>query len=454
MKKVLTLILAALLIISLLPLSVLADEAAPLATDQAQVKIYFSASKNTTLTLKADTGAVYIVANDDGTYAQWTEAEAPTDKYVKFEYIAGTPGVAKATFKNFKVDSTDAGNKGYTCHTFEFRSGASYNVEIEVTGENSITQTKSASIKCSNEGTISIYGNGSLSLTQNGSASGAFWGNAGDLSIKDVTLNFAVDPGNNSAHHGIFMAKGSVTIDNVKSTSTIKGGGIIFIGTTDKEAGGTGKGRSTLSTDVNRTITIKNSELTVTSGTGSFCRSAAPAKISNSTLKLTKTSSSGNDIFVPAPTFEGDFTAIAGLAKNAEKLDKLKEYNPNKLGSYTYIYAVPGIVELLPKEPEPTVPDVTVPEETTPEVTQPEETTPDATQPEVTQPQATQPAESKPAESKPAATTPNATEPADTDAEEGGSPLMTVVIIIVVLIVLAGGAVVTLLILKKKGIIK
>ena len=443
MKKLLSLVLAALLIVSLLPMSVLADEATPPATDQAQVKVYYGAKKTFTLTLKADTGAAYVVANDDGTYAQWTQAEAPTDKYVKFEYIAGTPGVAKATFKNFKVDSTEAGNGGYTCHTFEFRSGAIYNVEIEVTGENSITQVKSASIKCSNEGTISIYGNGSLSLIQNGAASGAFWGNGGDLTVKDVTLNFAVDPGSNSAHHGIFMSTGSVTIDNVKSTSTIRGGGIIFIGTTDKEAGGTGKGRSTLSTDANRTITIKNSNITVTAGTGSFCRSAAPAKISNSTLKLTKTSSSGSNIFVPAPAFEGDFTAIAGLAKNAEKLDKLKVYQEGKLGSYTYIYAVPGIVDLLPTEPTT---EATEPEVTEPEVTVPETTVPETTAPEVTQPATTEPAE----------TTPATTAPADTtnDGEEGGNPLVTVVIVIGVLIVLAGGGVAALFILKKKGIIK
>ena len=448
MKKLLSLVLAALLIFSLLPLSALADEAAPLPTDEAKVKVYYGAKKSFTLTLKADTGAAYVAVNEDGTFGKWTEAEAPTDKYVKFEYIAGTPGVAKATFKNFQVDASECGAAAYTAHTIEFLTGAVYNVEIELIGENSMIQTKSASIKCSNEGTISIYGGGSLSLTQTMAASGAFWGNAGDLSIKDVTLNFAVDPGSNSAHHCIFMAKGSVTMENVKiPSSSVRGGAMIFIGTTDKEAGGTGKGRSTLSTDVNRTITIKNCDITATSGTGSLCRAAAPAKISNSTLKLTKTSSSGNNIFVPAPTFEGDFTAIAGLAKNAEKLDKLKVYQEGKLGSYTYIYAVPGIVDLLPTEPEVTVPDVTVPDET-----QPDETQPDATEPSVapTEPSV---APTEPA-TTPTETTPSATEPVDTDAEEGGNPLVTVVIIIGVLVVLAGGGVAALFILKKKGIIK
>ena len=452
MKKVLTLILAALLIISLLPMAVLADEATASATDLAKVKIYTAAKKSFTLTLNATSGPAYVAVNEDGTYAKWTEAEAPADKFVKFEYVAGTPGVVKATMKNFNIDASDAGSAAYTAHTIEFQSGAVYNVELEIIGENSMIQTKSASIKFSNEGNNLIYsadGTGSLSITQTASASGAIWGNGGDLTIKDITLNFAVDPGNNSAHHAIFMATGSVVMENVKSTASVKGGAVIFLGTTDKVAGGTGKGRSTLTTDETRTITLKGCDITATSGTGSLCRGASAAKISNCTLKLTKTSSSGKNIFVPAPVFEGEYTAIAGLAKNAEKLDKLKEYQEGKLGSYTYIYAVPGIVDLLPKEPEPTVPDVTVPDETTPDATQPDETTPDATQPEATQPQATQPAESKPA-----ATTPNATEPADTDAEEGGNPLMTVVIIIVVLIVLAGGAVVTLIILKKKGIIK
>ena len=326
MKKLLTLVLAMLLVISLLPMAVLADEAAAPATDLAKVKIYTASKKSFTLTLNATSGPAYVAVNEDGTYGKWTEAEAPADKFVKFEYVAGTPAVVKATMQNFNIDGSDAGAAAYTAHTIEFLSGAVYNVELELIGENSMIQTKSASIKFSNEGNNTIFGTGSLSLTQTMSASGAIWGNGGDLTFKDVTLKFAVDPGNASAHHCIFMATGSVVMENVKiPSSSVRGGSLIYLGTTDKVAGGTGKGRSTPTTDETRTVTIKDCDITATSATGNFVKSASPAKISNSTLKLTKTSSSGKNIFEPAPVFEGDFSAIAGLAKNADKLDKLKE---------------------------------------------------------------------------------------------------------------------------------
>ena len=217
---------------------------------------------------------------------------------------------------------------------------------------------------------------------------------------------------------------------------------MVYIGTTDKEAGGgNGSGRSTPSKDVNRTITVKNCDITCTTRTGATFLSAGPAKISGSTLKLTKNSASGKNIFVPAPVFEGDFSAIAGLAKNAEKLDKLKYYQEGKLGSYTYIYAVPGVVELLPTEPTTEPPAETDSVETQPVETKPVETKPVETKPVETQPKETQPA-----------TQPAPTEPAEGDEE--GLPLTTILIIVIAAIVVAAAAVVVLFLLKKKGIIK
>ena len=469
MKKILSLVLALILVFSLLPMAAFADEEAASATDLAKVKIYYGSKKSFTLTLNATSGPAYVVANEDGTYGKWTEAEAPADKFMKLEYVAGTPSVVKATMQNFVVDGSDAGASAYTAHTITFLGSAVYNVELEVIGENAMTQTKSSSLKFDNEGTITIFGTGTLSLTQTAAAYSSIRGTYGDLTIKDITLNMTTEPGesNNSAHHCIFMAKGSVTLENVKGTSYSRGGDMIRLGLTDKEAGGDGKGRSSITTDETRTITIKNCELKHTSRTGGMCVAASAAKISGSTLTLTKNSSSGRQIFVPAPVFEGDFSAIAGLAKNADKLDKLKVYNENKLGSYTYIYAVPGIVELLPTEPEVTVPDVTDPDPIVPDATTPDATEPDATEPTPapTTPAPTTPAESNPATSAPDATqsagdsadkTDDANEATNTDNKDGNknNGLVTVVIIIVVLIVLAGGAVVTLLILKKKGIIK
>ena len=446
MKKILTLVLAALLIISLLPLSVLAEEA-PLPTDQAQVKIdYAPEKKSFTLTLKADTGAAYVAVNEDGTYGQWTGAEAPADKYVKYEYIAGEPATVKATFKNFNVDCTDIGNSGSSCYTMIFmEGGAPYNILIELIGDNSIMQSRAACLGLSSKGNATITGSGSLTLSSSagGDSIGSIRFAGEELLIKDTTVNFNLEKAAIGLKNGI-LSRGSVTLDNVKSNSTLFSGCMIFLGTGAKT-------EYMYAEDSKYKVTIKNCDINLVGDTGSLCVGGAKPVISNSTLKLTKRSGGTKAFFVPAPVFEGDATVIAGLSQNADKLDKLKVYKESSLSSYTYIYAVPGIVDLLPTEPEVTEPEVTVPEETTPEETTPETTTPEVTTPEVTTPQATEPAATEPN-----ATEPNATEPTDTtdDGEEGGNPLVTAAIIIGVLVVLAGGGVAALFILKKKGIIK
>ena len=439
-KKLLGLALALVMIISLLPLSVLAEEA-PLPTDQVQVKIYYAQKKSFTLTLKADTGAAYVAVNEDGTYGQWTGAEAPADKYVKYEYIAGEPATVKATFKNFNVDSTDAGNGGYTAHTMTFKKGgAPYNILIELIGDNSIIQSKAACLELESGGNATITGSGSLTLSTSdgGDSVRSIYFAGEELLIKDTTVNFNLEKAATGLKNGI-VSQGSVTLDNVKSNSTVFKGCMIFLGTSAKTA-------NMYAEDSKYKVTIKNCDINLVGDTGSLCAGGAKPVISNSTLKLTKRVTGSMGFFVPAPVFEGDATVIAGLSKNAEKLDKLKVYKESSLSSYTYIYAVPGIVDLLPTEPEVTEPEVTVPEETTPEVTTPETTTPEVTTPQATEPAATEPN----------ATEPNATEPTDTtdDGEEGGDPWVTAAIFVGVAVVLAGGGVAALFILKKKGIIK
>ena len=445
MKKILTLVLAALLIVSLLPLSVLAEEA-PLPADQVQVVIYYAPQKkNFTLTLKADTGAAYVAVNEDGTYGQWTGAEAPADKYVKFEFIAGEPATVKATFKNFNVDCTDIGNSGSSCTTMAFKGGALYNTLIELIGDNSIIQSRAACISLGSKGNATITGSGSLTLSssEGGDSVGSLRCASEELLIKDTTVNFNLEKAATGLKNGI-VGHGSVTLDNVKSNSTLFRGCMIFLGTAVKT-------EFMYAEDSKYKVTIKNCDINLVGDTGSLCAGGAKPVISNSTLKLTKRSGGTKAFFVPAPVFEGDATVIAGLSKNAEKLDKLKVYDENKLSSYTYIYAVPGIVDLLPTEPEVNEPEVNEPEVNEPEVNEPEVTTPETTTPETTTPETT-----VPQATEPAATEPAATEPVDTtdDGEEGGNPLVTVAIIIGVLVVLAGGGVAALFILKKKGIIK
>lgn len=430
MKKLLAFVLAALLMISLLPMAVMAE-----APAEVKIKIYNGAASDFTLTL-VDGDEVYLVAGEEGKdLIKWTETDAPTDKFVKFAYAADT-GVLKTTYNNLVTDQTEAG--GYTCHGTWYQAG-DYKVEIELIGTNSLTHGNSSSIKFENTGDITISGSGSMDVAQVGSASGAIWcAGGGNLTIKNTTMKFSVNPGSDSAlHHAFYMGKGSVSIEGSKIETMTLGGRLVYLGTNTAKTG-----RYTLDTDETRFIKIKDSTITGKAGKTMFS-SAAPATIENSTLKITLSGSSGPFI-EPAPTFVGDFSAIAGLAKNAEKLDKLKVYDAKKLSSYTYFYAVPGIVELLPTEPttEPTEPEVTVPETTAPEVTVPE-TTP-ATTP------ATTPNETQPAQTNPVETTPNATEPVDTDAEEGGNPLKVVLIVMIVLVVAAGAAFGVIFYLKKK----
>ena len=430
MKKLLTLVLAALLIVSLLPMAAMAE-----APTEVKVKIYNGAASDYTITL-VDGDEIYLVAGEEGVdLIKWTETDAPTDKFVKFAYSADA-GVLKVTYKNLVTDQTEAG--GYTCHGTWYQAG-DYAVEIESIGTNALTHGNSASMKFENTGDITFTGAGSLEVTQNGSASGAIWcAGGGNVTVKNTTLKFTINSGESALHHAFYMGKGSVSIEGSKIDALTMGGRLVYLGTNTAKTG-----RYTLDTDETRFIKIKDSTITAKANKTVFS-SASPATIENSTVKLTLAGSSG-PVIEPVPTFVGDYTAIAGLAKNAEKLDKLKVLDMKKLGSYTYVYIVPGIQNLLPTEPptEPTVPEVTVPETTVPETTVPETTAPEVTRP-TTQP-ATQPNE------KPAESTPNATEPAGTDdGEEGGSPLKVVLIVMIVLVVAAGAAFGVIFYLKKK----
>ena len=308
---------------------------------------------------------------------------------------------------------------------------------------------------------------GTLTLNNSASVDGSIWARGGDLLLKNTQININCTIENTSIHSAILSAKGNVNIEGCKLVTKTSGGALVFMGTMTEKVG-----RHTMDTATDRFIKIKDSEVTHTSKVRGFS-SATPVSISNSTMTMTLTSTgSSATLFNIAPTFEGEYTAIAGLAKNADKLDKLKEFNPKKLGSYTYFHMVPGIVQLLPTEPttEPTTPDVTTPDATTPDATTPDATTPDATTPDATTPDATTPdattPESKPAqdnppsESKPAQDNkPGESKPVQADkdeadnAEDGGkksNTLTIVLIVVIVLVVAAGGALGVMIYLKKK----
>lgn len=449
-SKILCALLAVCMLVCLLPLSVSAAD--------PDVTVTFINKDESTISMTLTPGATkYVTTSAEGVMTEWTDAAAaPADNFIKLDYPADGTATLKVTFKNANADS-ESGK--YHHPAIEFGEGA-YAIAMELVGTNKVTDGNSSCIKYHAANGMTITGEGTLTLHQTKSAAGALWANGGDLLIKNTTLDITVSQGNHSLHHAILASKGSVSIEGSKITSVTDGGSMVYLGVTDEIAGGDGKGRHTLTTDTNRVIKIKDSDVNIkiNQNKNAFS-SAAPAVVSNTTLKITLGTSSG-PLFSPVPTFEGEYTAIAGLAKNAEKLDKLKVFEPKKASSYTYFYMVPGVVELLPTtaptEPEATKPNATQPDATQPDATQPDATQPDATQPEVTQPDESKPADSGTKETSPVENKPSENKPAtDTNTtgqdEEGPSKTLKIVLIIVIVVVVAaGGTFAVLLVLKKK----
>ncbi len=460
MKKALVLILALCLIAGMLSFTAMAEETpAPEGTTAPtgpQVTFFYgvgSDGKATRFSLYLQPGVpAYVTAGDDKVITQWTDtANAPTDKFIKLEYAADTATV-KATFNNFVADASAAGKTGYTCHAVEFKTNdvEAYDVVVELVGNNAITNSNSSCLKHTNNGTMTITGSGSLTLTQTGAAPAALWSFGNGLIIKDTTVNINVEYGSSNQHHNILVSKGNATFENAKISAISKNGSsVVFLGLPQ-----TKNASKTVDPATDRFITVKGCDITATLKAAVF-ESTNPATITNSTLTATKTSASNgyDELFVPSPTFEGEYTALAGLAKNANNPEKLKAYAPGKLRSYTFFSLVPYIVETTPPTTEATEPvEATQPDNN--DATQPDNN--DATQPttEATEPVgATQPT-TEATQPETQAPTTEATEPVDTDGKSSGSPLKVVVIIIIVLVVLAGAAVAALFILKKKGIIK
>ena len=448
--KILCALLALCMIASLLPMTVLAAD--------PEITVKFSnIEKEARFSVTVAPGETkYVTSTADKKFAAWTEAEAPTDNFVKLEYPADGSATVQVTLNNVDADCTST---AYKSPCIEFTAGE-YAVVINVVGTNTLTHGNSASLFYEASKGMTITGEGTLNLNSSMSVDGSIWARGGDLLLKNANINFKVTTGNTSIHSAILSAKGNVTMEGCKITSATDGGAFVFMGTMTEKVG-----RHTLDDATDRFITIKDCEITHTSKVRGFS-SKTPVSITNSTVTLTITgSTSSSALFTTAPSLEGEYTAIAGLAKNATKLDKLKEFNAKKLGSYTYFYMVPGIVELLPTEPPttapttvPTEPEVTEPEVTTPVETQPEETTPVVTDPVVTDPEVTTPATTE-------ATTPEVDETKDTTpATEGTTPniptigaddnsdgsLTTILIVLIVLVVAAGAALVVFVSLRKK----
>jgi hypothetical protein len=425
------------------------------APEKVKVIVYHAKSQKIYKTV-ADGEFAYVTSNDDLTVSDWTDtATAPEDKFMKFEYDVES-ATLKVTMKNFKADMTTAG--GYTCHGLEFPVGE-YTVAMELIGENLLHHGKSSCIKTNNDGGLTITGTEGSSLTLNmgqnstdayGSATATLWMMKGDLTIKNTTLNFNVFTSTSSMHHCIATCGGNVLMEGVTVNHKANNGGhLVFM------ADGTVKDsrdiRSTMDKNPERKITVKDCKI-VSDGHGGLFRSMSPVTLINTELKATTGSAplfSGESKLPNAPVIEGEFSAAAGLKKNAEKQDKWKAYEPKKLKDYTFLYIVPGKVELVPtEETEPETQAPTIEETVAPTIEETVAPTTEATTP-VNKNEATQPTTGDKNE---------ATKPADKDdnktdkgEEKSGSPLKVILIILIALVVLGGGAVAVILILRNRN---
>ena len=448
MKKLFALILALCLIVGLMPMAAMAE-----APEKVKVTIYHAEKARIYKTV-ADGEVAYVTSNDDLTVSDWTDtATAPEDKFMKFEYDVDS-ATLKVTMKNFKADMTPAG--GYTSHGLEFPAGE-YTVAIELIGENLLHHGKSSCIKTLNDGGLTITGTEGSSLTLNmgqnttdayGSAAAALWLMKGDLTIKNTTLNFNVYTSTSSMHHCIAACGGNVLMEGLTINHKANNGGqLVFM------ANGTVKTqdiRSTMDTNPDRKVTVKDCKI-VSDGHGGLFRSMSPVTLINTELKATGGAPlfSGESKLPNAPVIEGEFSAAAGLKKNAEKQDKWKAYEPKKLKDYTFLYIVPGKVELVPtEETEPETQAPTTEETVAPTIEETVAPTTEATTP-VNKNEATQPTTGDKNE---------ATKPADKDdnktdkgEEKSGSPLKVILIILIALVVLGGGAVAVILILRNRN---
>ena len=440
MKKIFALILALCLMASVLPMAAMAEAPAEVTVKLRNI----AKADDITVTLKAN-DVFYATSSDDKAIVKHEGAEAPADKFLKLEYVSG---VVKATLKNFVIDVPNASQSR---HAIEFTAG-DYAVEMELIGDNVINHSDSSAIYYKNSGGLTIFGAGNLSMSVGNAedpavVAGAIWGFGGDLVLKS-NFNVIIDSEKNTLHHAFLLNTGNITFDGAKVTAKLDGGQVVFLGMPNPSKAQQVRYRNDLDTDTSRTITIKNSEITASGALSAF-RSAAPAKISNSILKLSKVGTASGDasaIFVPAPTFEGDYTALGGLAS---KPQNAKEFNPKKISSYTYIEVLNYVKETEPTT-EPTVPETTVPETIPPVVTVPDESKPagDNTPAGDETPDATQTGGNTPDSTKPAETQPN--EVPSADDEKSGSPLKVVMIIMICVAAASIAAVVVIYFLKKK----
>ena len=353
MKKVFSLLIALCLIVGLLPLAALAEEATTPSVyittklNNGDADFWADAVAPGAATKYATTTAEGVVA--DGTADNWN---------VKLEY----PADGKPTL-TLKGATLKAGSGRYPLH---ISGNADLTVVIEA--DSSISTANRGGFYNICTGVVTITGPGKLTVDSTDGNCLHLAGipadlNAGTTIIKDANLE--LNPtGSSTTRAAIAFMGGDVTIDNSKIA--IKGTdgaiGIWGYASYTKDANGNvTKVSATWKAGVNdtgkRNLTVQNgSVITCQSTSRQALGAIGTVTIKDSTVEAEITHDFG--IFDKKPTFEGNYTAIAGAKK-----EDAAAYEASKFMSYKYFKITPAA------DPAPTEP--TTPSEPTTTPTQP-----------------------------------------------------------------------------------
>ena len=301
-KKILALALALIMIISLLPLTALAED-----VKTPMPKVTVKGNSQTTITsggLTTSKPAVYIQTVD----GQLVKAdEKPEDNYMGFVWNS-TDKVLEITFKNINYQ-TEVKETTLIAIT---NNGSNYSnvfdVVLTLEGENVIESTSTGNeISVNNSGTFTITGSGSLRfVTSNGSGALFHRKNsyAGEMIIKDTTLYLENTYGSSST--AVIINNNQVTIEG--SDVTLNGGprnrGII-----------TSTKWSTSPTNTEFGVTIKDSDFVYeTEGSAYGIETAGPIVFDNSNIQMDRGEGNNSNVFNKAPTFIGEYSEISWRA--------------------------------------------------------------------------------------------------------------------------------------------
>ena len=285
-KRLFGLALALVMVISLLPLTTLAEDPAP-------VKPRFdindpNLSEEMTQAIEAD--KTYYVKFEDVTggnkpvlVAQ--DAEAPTDNYMKFQFV---DGVCKVTFHGVNYKPTAAHSGAFFEIAAAKDCSGAFPIELTLEGVNNISSEAASGIRFifgNENNNTTITGNGSLNISMSYTKSTKLAmfqkKGGGDFIIKDTELNLTCSDSNTGLR--MIISTGNIIIDHAKVTIAGNKGYALFSG-----------GLSSASDDTNIGITIqKGSDVNIQyTNNVTVVQTAGRIEIASSNVEIRKSAQS------------------------------------------------------------------------------------------------------------------------------------------------------------------